>query len=123
MAKLSVAAVQSEAENEAVPMMFRDLLSSRLEGVAGTEVIMSITTVPPRTTLPTHWHPGEEFAYVISGSIDLIQEGKPLEHYQAGDAGKVPLKQVHTISTGEEAATVLVFRVHETGQPGRILVD
>ncbi len=101
---------------------FADLMTAQLEGVAGTEVVVSITTVPPFTTLPTHWHPGEEFAYVIEGSITLHQQGKPDEHYKKGDAGKIPLKQIHTISTGADAATVLVFRVHESGQPGRVLV-
>ena len=104
-------------------MMFADLLSRQLEGVENTEVVMSITTVPPLTTLPTHWHPGEEFAYMLEGSIVLHQEGKPDEFYKKGDAGVVPLKQIHTISTQEEGATVLIFRVHEQGQPGRILVD
>ena len=104
-------------------IMFADLLTKQLEGVQGTEVVLSITTVTPNTTLPTHWHPGEEFAYVLEGSIVLHQEGKPDEYYKKGDAGVVPLKQIHTISTQEEGATVLVFRVHEQGEPGRILVD
>ena len=45
------------------------------------------------------------------------------EIYQKGEVGKVPLKQVHTVTTKEEGATILVFRVHELGQPGRVLVD
>lgn len=36
---------------------------------------------------------------------------------------KVPLKQVHTAVTGDEGATILVFRVHEQGQPERIPVE
>ena len=70
-----------------------------------------------------HWHPGEEFAYVLEGSFALHQEGKPDQIFQKGDVGVVPLKQVHTISTQDEGTTVLIFRVHEAGQPGRILVD
>lgn len=128
MTKSSVAAITETTctETKVTPppqIMFADLLTKQLEGVQDTEVVLSITTVPPNTTLPTHWHPGEEFAYMLEGSIVLHQEGKPDEFYKKGDAGVVPLKQIHTISTQENGATVLVFRVHEQGQPGRILVD
>ena len=40
-----------------------------------------------------------------------------------GDVVKVPLKKVHTAITGDEGATVLVFRVHEQGEPERVLVE
>jgi quercetin dioxygenase-like cupin family protein len=107
----------------AVQMKFEDLMTEKLQGVENTEVVVSITTVPPHTTLPKHWHPGEEFAYILDGSIVLIQDGKADEYYRKGDVGKVPLKQVHTVRTDEESATILIFRVHELGQPGRILVE
>ena len=122
MDKSSVVAVAEAGMNQASPMMFADLLTSQLEGVENTEVVVSITTVPPHTTLPTHWHPGEEFAYVLDGYFILHQEGKADEFYRKGDVGIVPLKQVHTVSTQEEGATILIFRVHELGQPGRTLV-
>ena len=41
-----------------------NLLKEKLEGVAGTEVVLSKVQIPPNTSLPKHWHPGEEFAYV-----------------------------------------------------------
>ena len=52
MAKSSVAAAAEAGTTQASPMMFADLLTSQLEGVEGTEVVVSITTVPPHTTLP-----------------------------------------------------------------------
>ncbi|NNF05457.1 MAG: cupin domain-containing protein [Candidatus Eisenbacteria bacterium] len=98
------------------------LLSDQLERVEGTEVIVSKVQIPPNMTLPKHWHPGEEFVYVIKGSVTLWQEGKDDVVFAAGDAGKVPLKQVHTAITGDEGVELIVFRVHETGQPERVLV-
>lgn len=123
MATSSATAVAGQGTNQANPIMFADLLTSQLKGVENTEVVVSITTVPPHTKLPTHWHPGEEFAYVLEGFFVLHQEGKPDEFYKKGDVGIVPLKQVHTVSTQDEGATILIFRVHESGQPGRILTD
>lgn len=119
----TAAAIENADMSQVSQIMFADLMTEKLAGVEGTEVVVSITTVPPQTTLPKHTHPGEEFAYILEGSITLHQDGKPDEHYSKGDVGKVPLKQVHTVSTQEEAAKILIFRVHELGQPGRTLVD
>ena len=99
------------------------LMKQVLEGVEGTEVIVSRVTIPPHTALPKHWHPGEEFVYVIDGALTLWQEEKDDTPFHADDAGMVPLKQVHTAITGEEGATLIVFRVHEQGQPERTLVE
>lgn len=116
-----------------VPVAFADgpppglelenLLRAELEGFEGAEVIVSRVTIPPHTSLPRHWHPGEEFGYVLEGSCTLWQEGKEDVLVQAGDVLKVPLEQVHTAVTKDEAVTILVFRVHETGKPERVPVE
>jgi quercetin dioxygenase-like cupin family protein len=98
-------------------------LSTALTGVENTEVIVSRVTIPPNTSLPKHWHPGEEFAYVLEGSVTLWREGAPETVGKPGDVVMVPLKQVHTAITKEEGATILVFRVHQMGQPERVLVE
>ena len=102
--------------------VLENLLRSQLEGAEGTEVIISRVTLPPHSTLPKHTHPGEEFAYVLEGTVTLWQDGKDEIVFKAGEVGKVPLNQVHTAITAEEGATILVFRVHETGKPERTLV-
>jgi len=99
------------------------LLKAVLEGVDGTEVVVSRVTIPPHTSLPKHWHPGEEFAYVLEGSVTLWQKGKPDIVGHAGDVMQVPLHQVHTAVTKDEGTTILVFRVHEQGEPERTLVQ
>jgi quercetin dioxygenase-like cupin family protein len=85
--------------------------------------VVSRVSLPPHTALPKHWHPGEEFAYVLEGSVTLWQQGKDETVGYAGDVVKISLKQVHTAITGDEGATVLVFRVHEQGKPERTLVE
>ncbi|MCA9758086.1 MAG: cupin domain-containing protein [Candidatus Eisenbacteria bacterium] len=104
-------------------LSLENLLRAELEGVEGTEVIVSRVTILPHSSLPKHWHPGEEFAYVLEGSCTLWQDGKEDIVTRAGDVAKVPLQQVHTAITTEEGAVVLVFRVHQKGQPERVLVD
>ena len=100
-----------------------NLMTSQLELVEGTEVVVSYVEIPANTTLPKHWHPGEEFVYVLAGSEILWQKEKPDVHLKKGDVFKVPLRQIHTAITGEEGATILVFRVHEKGQPVRVNVE
>jgi quercetin dioxygenase-like cupin family protein len=99
------------------------LMKTQLEGVDGTEVIVSRVSIPANTSLPKHRHPGEEFAYILKGSVVLWQEGKDEIVAKQGDVVKVPLKQVHTAITRDEGVTILVFRVHEQGQPERIPVE
>ena len=104
-------------------MNFNNMLISQLAGAENTEVVVSKVTVPPNMSLPKHWHPGEEFAYILEGSLTLWQEGKEEEVYKKGDVGVVPYKTNHTISTQDEGVTALIFRVHELGQPERVLID
>lgn len=100
-----------------------NLLTSDLGRVENTEVIVSRVTIPPDSSLPRHWHPGEEFAYVLDGRVTLWQAGKADIVSGPGEVVKIPLEQVHTAMTGPEGTTVLVFRVHEKGRPERIAVD
>ena len=100
-----------------------NLLKEKLEGVTGTEVVVSKVQIPANTSLPKHWHPGEEFAYVIEGSVTLWQKDKSDTLLSEGEVAKVPLKQIHTAITGSEGVTLLVFRVHEEGQPERVKAE
>lgn len=97
-----------------------NLLKAKLEAVAGTEVLLSKVQIPANTSLPEHWHPGEEFAYVMEGSVTLWQKDKSDTLITAGEAAKVPLKQIHTAIAGPEGVTLLVFRIHEEGKPERV---
>lgn len=110
-------------EGEVSAPKLETLLRASLEGVAGTEVIVSRVTIPPHTSLPKHWHPGEEFAFVLEGSVTLWQEGKEDVVFHENEVGKIPLEQVHTAITTDEGATILVFRVHKEGKPERVLVE
>ena len=100
-----------------------NIMTSQLELVEGLEIVVSHVKIPANTTLPKHWHPGEEFVYVLEGSEVLWLKDKPDVHLKKGDVFKVPLRQIHTATTGKEGVTVLVFRVHEKGQPVRVNVE
>jgi quercetin dioxygenase-like cupin family protein len=100
-----------------------NLITRVLEGVDGVEVILSHVALPANADLPKHWHPGEEFAYVLRGSVTLFLGGQDDKVVSQGEAGVVPLKRIHSARAGSEGVTLLVFRVHEQGKPGRVLVE
>ena len=100
-----------------------NLLRESIAGVEGKEVIVSRVSFPPDTELPWHWHPGEEFFYVIEGSVTLRQRGEADLTAAQGAAQKIAPQVIHTGRTGEQGAELVIFRVHATGEPERYLVD
>ena len=100
-----------------------NLLRESIAGVEGKGIIVSRVSFPPHTELPWHWHPGEEFFYVIEGSVTLKRRGEPDLPTTQGDAQKIDPQIIHTGSTGEQGAELVIFRVHTEGEPERYLVD
>jgi quercetin dioxygenase-like cupin family protein len=88
----------------------------------GLEVIISDVVIPPDATVPRHYHPGEEFVYVIDGFAVHVEEGKPDQILKAGDAYVIPPHAVHAPRGGPDGARAIVFRLHVEGEEERILV-
>ena len=108
---------------EPLPVQADNLLRESIAGVEGKEIIVSRVSLPPHIELPWHWHPGEEFFYVIEGSVTLMRRGEPDLPAGAGDAQNIAAQVIHTGSTGEQGAELVIFRVHVVGEPERYLVD
>ena len=104
-------------------LIVKDIIKDHLEFVEDVEIVVSHLTIPPNMQLPKHWHPGEEFQYYLKGSGVLWQEGKPDIHLKKGDIFHLPFKQVHSARSLEDGATVLVFRVHQKGEPVSIKIE
>ena len=107
----------------ALPVRAENLLRESIAGVEGKEVIVSRVSFPPHTVLPWHWHPGEEFFYVIEGSVTLKRQGESDAPTGQGGAQKIAREVIHTGLTGEQGAELVIFRVHTAGEPERYLVD
>ncbi|BAW97026.1 hypothetical protein NIES970_19700 [[Synechococcus] sp. NIES-970] len=89
----------------------------------GLEVIISDVIIPPGSSLPLHYHPGEEFIYLLEGSVIHIETGKPDQLLQAGDTLVIPPYAPHAPEGGPEGGRAIVFRVHVAGEPERIFVE
>ena len=99
------------------------LTRNSIEFAEGVEVILSRVAIPAGTTLPLHYHPGQEFIYLLAGSGTLHLRDAGDTPLTAGDHFVVPYKAVHTFTSGPDGARVTVCRVHQSGQPERVPVE
>ena len=114
---------QAAEPSQSASVQAENLLRESIADVEGKEIIVSRVSFPPHTELPWHWHPGEEFFYVIDGSVTLKRRGQPDSLATQGDAQKIAPQIIHTGSTGEQGAELVIFRVHTEGEPERYLAD
>ena len=114
------AQAQQEPQATRPPPGSNEKLRSPLSALPGSEVIISDVVIPPNAQVARHYHPGEEFLYVIEGSAIHIEEGKPDRLLKAGDSYAIPPRAIHSPKGGPEGARAIVFRVHLAGQPERI---
>lgn len=114
---------ESTAKDATTETTVDTLLKRGLEVAPGTDVIIDRVALPPNTTLSRRWHPGEMFAYVMKGTVVVSPDGKGEIVGKKGDVVDVPLKQVYAARTNHEGAQVLLFRIHEAGQPIRVKVE
>jgi quercetin dioxygenase-like cupin family protein len=75
------------------------LLKGELMGIAGKEVTLFTAEVPPGARTGKHYHPGDEFIYVLEGAGVMEEHGKPPITMKPGMA-------LHYASPPEKAAYI-----------------
>jgi quercetin dioxygenase-like cupin family protein len=100
------------------------LLKGELMGIAGKEVTMFMAEIPPGARTGKHYHPGDEFIYVLEGAGVLEEEGKPPIAMKPGTAlhyASPPEKAayVHEAKNTSDSAPlkILAVLITEKGQP------
>lgn len=79
---------------------------------------LSLATLAPGAVTPKHKHPGEEFAYILEGTVVLEVEGQPARTLQAGEAVIVPAGTPHLArNAGSGPVKILSTYVIDQGQP------
>jgi quercetin dioxygenase-like cupin family protein len=87
-------------------------------GVPGREVVQARAEFEPGAAVGKHTHPGEEFGYLLEGTLELEVAGKPNTRLKAGDAFFVPPETIHAAkNVGSAPAKVLATYVLEKGKP------
>ncbi len=106
-----------------LPPGSNEMLRALIADSDDLEVIISDVIIPANGSVPKHYHPGEEFLYVIEGSAIHREAGQPDRTLNAGDTYAIPPRAVHNPMGGPNGARAIVFRVHKKGNPERILVN
>ncbi len=86
--------------------------------IPGREGVQAIATIQPGAESGRHTHPGEEFGYVLEGTITLEVQGKPAVTKKAGEGFIIPAGTVHNAKNASAAgAKVLATYIVEKGKP------
>ena len=99
-----------------------EVLRSKVRVADNLEVIISNVFIPSGAQVPRHYHPGEEFLYVVQGSAVHVEEGQADRVLMAGDAYVIPPEAIHAPYGGPNGGHAIVFRLHVEGQEERYLV-
>lgn len=101
------------------PLKVSDLLKADVVGMGGKEVLVQLGEFAPGAASGKHSHAGHEVAYILAGSAIREIEGQPPLAMKAGDSAYIPAKKVHETKNARksEPLKLLVFRIHEKGQP------
>ncbi len=111
------------ARQAAAPTFTRTMLQDQTLSVKDHHGVMSRSDFQPGAESGRHMHPGEEFGYVLEGTIELMEDGKPARRLKAGDFIFVPANTVHNAkNVGTGTLRVLSTYVLETGKPMAIPV-
>ena len=87
-------------------------------GAAGYEVIQVRVDFGPGAVAPRHRHPGEEIAYVLSGTLEYRLDGRPPVTLNAGEALFIPDGAVHAArNIGRGGASELATYIVRKGEP------
>lgn len=75
--------------------------------------------IAPGAKVPSHTHPGMEFAYVIDGDGTLSVEGQPDKHLKTGDSSQVPAMAPHSFTNlrSDKPVKLVVTYIVEKDKP------
>ena len=86
--------------------------------VAGHHGVTARVDIGPGVESGRHMHPGEEFGYVLEGTLQLEIESRAPQTFKTGDVFFVPAGVVHNgRNTGSVKTTLIGTYVVESGKP------
>ncbi|WP_337286457.1 cupin domain-containing protein [Candidatus Methylomirabilis sp.] len=117
---IALGVIGTQALNaQQAPMKRTVLIKTDLAGIEGKEAVLALVEFAPGATIEPHYHPGEELAYLLEGTISFEAKGKPPVTFKPGDTFHQPPKQVHSVKnfSSTAPAKALAFTISEKGQP------
>lgn len=84
---------------------------------SGYETVVMLVEMAPQVNSGLHTHPGFDAAYLLEGSLTVLEQGRPDKPIHPGESWRVPPGAVHEVKVGDETAKVLAIYVVERGKP------
>lgn len=105
-------------------IVVKPLLKTSLSGDATKDVVVAFGEFPPGASTGRHTHPGDEYATVLEGTLEILVDGQPARQVGAGEAYHNARDVVHeTRGVGERAAKVVSTFVIDKGAPVLVPVE
>jgi quercetin dioxygenase-like cupin family protein len=118
LALLIAAQLAGETPPVETPGITRTDLQQHDLSIGGREAIQVRVDFAPGARVPRHMHPGEEFVYVLKGTIEYRLQGQPVATLKSGDVIFVPYGMPHeATNVGLEPASELATYVVEKDRP------
>lgn len=96
----------------------KPLLRTTVSGDEGKESIILAIEIAPGATTGRHTHPGDEYATVLEGTLELRLEGQEPRRVTAGQAYHNPRGVIHeTRNVGDGTARTVATFIVDKGKP------
>ncbi len=94
------------------------LIKAPLTGDDTREVVIGSAELAPGATLGRHSHPGDEFATVVQGSVEILFDGQSPKRVEAGEAFHNSRGVIHeTRNAGQGPARLISTFIIDKGRP------
>ena len=101
------------------PAGSNEVLRGAISAAPGHELVMGDLVLPAGADVPRHYHYGEEFLYVLGGSVTLSRPGLPDMVLAAGDSIRIAPGAVHWAKAGPEGVRAVASWIAVDGKPLR----
>jgi len=110
--------IAPSAHTQPQGLVAKPLLRTTLSGDDAKEAVIATVEFAPGGTTGRHTHPGDEYAVVLEGTLELRIEGQEPRRVSAGEAYHNAQGVIHeTRNVGEGPARVASTFVVEKGKP------
>ena len=117
MSVAAVLAIIAVSSAQPPAAKFTELQRREIPGT-GREGVTTVAEIPPGVTSARHSHPGEDFGYLIEGTIVLMVDGKPPVTVHAGETFFTERGQIHNArNIGTTTARAVDTSVIDKGKP------
>lgn len=101
------------------PQGVNTIFEGPIEAAPGHSLVLGDLNLPAGAPIPRHWHHGEEFIYVLGGSVALRRDGGADLVLSAGQSYRVPPRTVHWGEAGPSGLRAVSSWVKVHGKPLR----